>query len=393
LTALDGIRVLDLTRLLPGPFCTMLLADLGADVIKVEEPASGDPARHSDPRQGDTGSLFLLVNRNKRSLGLDLKTAEGREVLLRLVERADVLVESFRPGVMDRLGLGYTVLEARNPRLVYATLSGFGQSGPYRDRPGHDLNYLALAGVLGFNVDGQSQPVMPAVQAADLGGGTLAAVAILAALLSRHQTGKGQAVDVSLFGSAITWLPTLIASLFSGGVPFSPGQPPLAGGLAQYGVYATADGRHITLGALEPKFLVNFLTLVGRPELASLAAGDHAQRGRLRQALVDIFASRTLSRWIEDLDGVDTCVAPVNTLDETLRDPQVEALGMFTSVEHARLGRLQQIGPPFAFSATPASVRRPPPDLGEHNADVLTSLLGLSLDDVRGLADRGVLSR
>jgi crotonobetainyl-CoA:carnitine CoA-transferase CaiB-like acyl-CoA transferase len=393
LTALDGIRVLDLTRLLPGPFCTMLLADLGADVIKVEEPASGDPTRHSHPRQADTGSLFLLVNRNKRSLGLDLKTAEGRELLLRLVEQADVLVESFRPGVMDRLGLGYAVLDARNPRLVYATLSGFGQSGPYRDRPGHDLNYLALAGALGFNVDRHAQPVMPAVQVADLGGGTLAAVGILAALLARLQTGKGQSVDVSLFGSAIAWLPTRIASLFSQAGSFSPGQPPLAGGLPQYWVYATADGRHLTLGALEPKFLLNFLERIGRAELAPLAAGDQAQRERLRQALADIFASRTLARWMEDLDGVDTCVAPVNTLEETLRDPQVEALGMFTSVEHARLGRLPQIAPPFAFSATPASVRRPPPDLGEHNADVLTSLLGLSLDDVRGLAERGVLSR
>jgi crotonobetainyl-CoA:carnitine CoA-transferase CaiB-like acyl-CoA transferase len=393
LTALEGIRVLDLTRLLPGPFCTMLLADLGADVIKVEEPATGDPARYSDPRQGDTGSLFLLVNRNKRSLGLDLKTAEARELLLRLVEQADVLVESFRPGVMDRLGLGYAVLAARNPRLIYATLSGFGQSGPYRDRPGHDLNYLALAGVLGFNVDRQSQPVPPAVQVADLGGGSLAAVAILAALLSRQQTGQGQSVDVSLFGSAIAWLPTLIASAFSGGGSFQPGQPPLAGGLPQYNVYPTADGRHITLGALEPKFLVNFLARIGRPELASLAAGDQAQRDQLRHALSEIFASRTQAEWVEDFADVDTCVAPVNTLDESLRDPQVQALGMFTSIEHARLGALPQISPPFAFSATPASVRRPPPDLGEHNADILGQILGLSADDVRVLAERKVISR
>jgi crotonobetainyl-CoA:carnitine CoA-transferase CaiB-like acyl-CoA transferase len=304
-----------------------------------------------------------------------------------------VLVESFRPGVMDRLGLGYAVLAARNPGLVYATLSGFGQSGPYRDRPGHDLNYLALAGVLGFNVDRHSQPVPPAVQVADLGGGTLAAVAILAALLSRQQTGQGQSVDVSLFGSAIAWLPTLLGSVFSGGGTFSPGEPPLAGGLPQYNVYATADGRHITLGALEPKFLLNFLQHIGRPELALLAAGGRMQCDQLRDELSAIFGSRSLDRWIKDLDGVDTCVAPVNTLDETLRDPQVEALGLFTSVEHARLGALPQIGPPFAFSATPASVRRPPPDLGEHNAAILGEILGLSLDDVRGLADRNVISR
>ncbi|MGI9146729.1 MAG: CaiB/BaiF CoA transferase family protein, partial [Chloroflexota bacterium] len=233
MNALHGLTVLDLTRLLPGPFCTLLLADMGADVIKIEEPVVGDAARHFTPQQGDTGSLFLLVNRNKRSLGLDLKTADGRALLLQLVERADVLVESYRPGVMDRLGLGYDdVLAKRNPRLIYATLSGFGQSGPYRERAGHDLNYIALAGLLGFNLDAQAQPVTPAVQVADLGGGTLAAVAILAAVVSRQQTGKGQAVDVSLFGSAIAWLPTLIGSWFSQAPAVETTPPPLAGGLA-----------------------------------------------------------------------------------------------------------------------------------------------------------------
>jgi crotonobetainyl-CoA:carnitine CoA-transferase CaiB-like acyl-CoA transferase len=374
LTALAGLRVLDLTRLLPGPFCTMLLADLGADVIKIEEPGGGDPARHYAPLQGDTGSLFLLVNRNKRSVTLDLKTDEGRQLLLRLVERADVLVESFRPGVMDRLGLGYDVLSARNPRLIYATLSGFGQSGPYRDRPGHDLNYLALAGVLGYNVDRQGQPVPPGVQVADLGGGTFGAVAILAAVLARQQTGRGQAVDVSLFGSAIAWLPTLVASLFSQGQSAAPGEPPLAGGLAQYDVYATADGRSVTLGALEPKFLLNFLACVGRLELARLAAGGVAERDLLRAELRAIFAARTLAEWTAALAEVDTCFAPVNTLEETLCDPQVAALELFTAVAHPRLGALPQIAPPFRFSETPAAVRRPPPELGEHNAEILGEL-------------------
>jgi crotonobetainyl-CoA:carnitine CoA-transferase CaiB-like acyl-CoA transferase len=368
LTALDGLRVLDLTRLLPGPFCTMLLGDLGADVIKVEEPGVGDPARNSRPLQGDTGSLFVLVNRNKRSLALDLKSAEGRDVLLKLVERSDILVEGFRPGVMDRLGLGYAVLSARNPRLIYATLSGFGQSGPYRDRAGHDLNYLALAGVLGYNIGHDGQPVPPAVQVADLGGGTLAAVAILAAVVSRQQTGRGQAVDVSLFGAAVAWLPTLIASLFSQGQAQAPGEPTLAGGLPQYGVYSTADGRSVALGALEPKFLLNFLSAVGRTDLAS------ASRDVLRSELAAIFASRTLAEWTSCLAEIDTCFAPVNTLEETLHDPQVQALGMFTSVDHARLGPLPQIAPPFSFSGTPASVRRPPPDLGEHNAEILREL-------------------
>jgi crotonobetainyl-CoA:carnitine CoA-transferase CaiB-like acyl-CoA transferase len=266
------------------------------------------------------------------------------------------------------------VLAARNPRLIYATLSGFGQSGPYRDRPGHDLNYLALAGVLGYNVDDLLQPVPPAVQIADLGGGTLGALAILAAVVSRQQTGRGQNVDVSLFGSAVAWLPTLIASLFSQGQSLAPGEPMLAGGLPQYDVYATRDGRHVTLGALEHKFLQEFCQRVGRPELVTLASGDAGHRDTLRTELREIFAARTLAEWVDCMDGVDTCFAAVNTLEETLNDPQVVAQGLFTSVVHPRLGELQQISPPFTFSGTPAQIRRPPPELGEHNAEILAEL-------------------
>jgi alpha-methylacyl-CoA racemase len=382
-TALTGLRILDLTRLLPGPFCTQLLADLGADVIKIEEPGTGDPARAARPLQDGTGSLFLLINRNKRSVALNLKAAEGRDLLLRMVDGADVLVDSFRPGVLDRLRLGYDVLSGRNPRLVHATLSGFGQTGPYRDRPAHDLNYLALAGVLGYNVDAQGTPVVPGAQIADLGGGLLGAVAILAAIVARQSTGRGQFVDVNLYGSAVAWLPALISSLFATSRPPEPGEPPLAGGLAQYGVYRTADGRHVTLGALEPKFLHAFLDRVGRRDLLPLAA-DPAQRERLRAEFASIFAARTLEQWVTELADVETCFAPVNTLEEALAEPQAAALGLFPSIDG-----LRQIGIPMSFSETPGRITRPPPRLGEHTAEVLGEL-GLRREQVAELIAKGV---
>jgi alpha-methylacyl-CoA racemase len=362
-TALGGLRILDLTRLLPGPFCTQLLGDLGADVIKIEDPRGGDPAR-----QGRSAAIFELVNRNKRSVTLNLRTDAGRELLLQLVDGADVLVESFRPGVMERLGVGYSQLAVRSPRLIYASLSGFGQSGPWRDRAAHDLNYVALAGLLGFNVDSEGDPVVPAVQVADLGAGSFAALAILAAVISREQTGRGQSVDVSLYASAVAWLPTLLGA--------RGGTPPLAGALATYGVYRTSDGQHVTLGALEPKFWLAFLERIGRSELAA-----EPDQNRVRTELRAIFASKSRAEWEACLADVDTCFAPVLSLDEARQQPHAVALGLFEG---------GQLAPPFAFSDTPASVRRPPPRLGQHTFEVLSEL-GVDAARQKELLEQGVV--
>jgi len=387
MTPLAELRVLDLSRLLPGPFCTQLLADLGADVVKIEDPGGGDPARH----MGD-GVLFLQVNRNKRSLTLDLKTSAGRELFVKLAERADVVVDSFRPGVMERFGLGYPLLAGRNQRLIYATLSGYGQNGPYRDRAGHDLDYVALAGILGLNARAGEAPVPPAVPIADLSGGTLAAVAILAAVIARDRTGRGQQVDVSLFGAALSWLPTLLASYAGPGRGPRPGEPPLVGGLPQYDVYRTSDGRYVALGALEPKFLATFLRSAAREELTPLAAGDLSDRDRLRQELRAIVGARPLSYWARLSADVDACLAPVNTLDEALGDPQALSLGLVGHVDHPTLGRIPRVGLPIALSdsETPASVRREAPALGEHTAEVLAAL-GVDADQVGELRHQGVV--
>ena len=373
MTALAGLRVLDLTRLLPGPYCTQLLGALGADVIKVEAPGVGDPAREL------SGALFAQVNRHKRSLTLDLKADEGKALLRRLVQDSDVLVESFRPGVMERLELGYDDLARLQPRLIYATLSGFGQAGPYRDRAGHDLTYVALAGLLGQNASAAGIPVLPSAQVADLGGAFMATVAILAALVARVRTGRGQRVDTSLFEAALGWLPVLLASYVELGRSPRPGEPPLGGGLPQYDVYATRDGRHVALGALEPTFFAAFLSRAGASELQALPFVER------QEGLRRLIASRTQADWVDLMADVDTCFAPVNTLDETFADPQVRAGQLL----RWRDGR-PELGPPFSLSDTPLADDRPAPALGEHTHEVLATL-GLDAEAVDALAAGGVI--
>ncbi|HEX8728142.1 MAG TPA: CoA transferase, partial [Ktedonobacterales bacterium] len=328
---LAGVRVLDLTRLLPGGYATQMLADLGADVLKIEEPGAGDYARTMPPFIGGVGESFVAVNRNKRSAALNLKHAAGREALLRLVDGADVLIESFRPGVMARLALAHETLRQRNPRLTVCAISGYGQDGPYSQRVGHDLNYIGYAGLLAHLTSPGQPPTLPGAQFADIAGGALMAVAgILAALVGRATTGEGRIVDVSMTDGALALLPWLATvALHQNGREPAPGEGWLAGALPGYNVYATRDGRYVTLAALEPKFWAEFCQRIERPDLIERQfPRDDADRQQTKDELAAIFRTRTRDEWVTALSDADVCLGPVNTLAEALADPQLRFQGV-----------------------------------------------------------------
>ena len=368
---LEGLRVLDLTRLLPGGYATLLLADLGADVIKVEEPGKGDYIRWTPPMVGEHSAGHIALNRNKRSVTLNLKQARGVELLLALAERADVLIESFRPGVLARLGAGPDVLRARNDALVYCAITGYGQNGPRAGAAGHDANYIGYAGVLSINGPEKGPPVLPGVQVGDLAGGGMAAViAILAALHRRALTGRGDVCDVSMMDGALSWLTIHAAAYVATGEVPERELMPLSGLYPCYRIYPAADG-YLAVGALEPRFWSALCRALGREDLLDDAYATGARRVEVIAELEALFATRTRAQWMELLGGVDACVAPVNDLAEALVDPQAKARGMVVEGEVA--GRpWVHLGNPVKLTSAPGDVLRlPPPGLGEHSAEVL----------------------
>ena len=394
MSALEDIRVLDLSRLLPGGFCSLLLADFGAEVLKVEDTGMGDYIRWSPPYHDGAddsakSALFLALNRGKRSIRLDLKSDGGREVLLRLAREYDVLLESFRPGVMERLGVGYERLRQENPGLVYCAITGYGQDGPYTGRSGHDMNYLGLNGLLGLTGPADGPPVQSAGQIADIGGGSLtAAFGILAALRERERSGEGQLVDVSMFDGSLAWLAMVAAKYLCDGVVPGRGDLELAGRLICYRPYACRDG-WVTLGALEPKFWQAWCRGVGREDLIERqfdppGSESHAEVER-------IFLERTRDEWQAFAGEVDCCLEPVLDLDEALDSDLVRAREMVTELDQPGAGGVRLLGVPVKLSRTPGAPAGPGPALGEHTGDVLRSL-GYSADEIAALEASGAVA-
>lgn len=376
------MRVLDLSRLLPGPYCSRILADYGFEVVKVERPGGGDWSRYVPPLDPETGQglLFHALNRGKKSFTANLKSDEGRAILVRLVETADVLLESFRPGVMERLGLEYGTLAQVNPRLVYCSLSGYGPAGPYRERAGHDLNYQGLAGLLDLTGPRDGAPSMPGVPLADLSGALWAATGILMALLEREHSGQGQRVDGSLLGAALSLLP-LAVSQVRGGQPVARGAGELSGGMVCYNLYKTRDGGNMALSALEPEFWIIFCQAIGRQDLQGQQYAPALPGEPAYDELCALFLTRTRQEWLEVLAGLDACCDPVYSVEEALASAPVQALDMLTE---------EGLRPPVQLSGHRVQPAAKAPLLGEHTGAILARL-GYDAAQVEELRNRGVV--
>jgi crotonobetainyl-CoA:carnitine CoA-transferase CaiB-like acyl-CoA transferase len=371
---LRNLKCLDLSRQLPGPFCSLMLADLGVDVLVIAAPNDA------------MGIGIPLVQRNKRSMTLNLKSAEGREIFQKLAADADIILEGFRPGVTARLGIDYPTMAKLNPRLVYCSISGYGQDGPYRDKVGHDINYLGYAGVLGVSGMAGNPPTIMPVQVADIGGGALmAAVGVLAALMAREHTGKGQYVDISMMDGSLLWNVFHTLMYFVRDAQPARGTTQLTGHNPCYAVYETKDGRYVTVGALEPHFWRNLCQQLGVEEFIPDQFAEGERREEMLRVIRGKFLEKTRAEWLAQLDPVDICFGPVNDIPEAFNDPQVKHRGLVQEI-----GGRTLLASPLKLSDTPPVPPQAPPDFGQHTGEVLQAL-GYSADAIARLREARIV--
>jgi crotonobetainyl-CoA:carnitine CoA-transferase CaiB-like acyl-CoA transferase len=391
---LDGFRILDLSRILSGPYCTMVLADFGADVIKIERPGAGDDTRQwGPPFVAGESAYYLSINRNKRSITVDLGQEAGREIIYALGRVCDVAIENFRPGTAERIGIGYERLRQENPRLVYCSISGFGQDGPYRDRPGYDALAQAMSGMMAITGDPDGAPTKHGMSIADIGAGMWSALAIVSALLARERTGEGQYIDISLLDAQLSWL------TYTAGSFFATGENPARYGSAHpsivpYQPFATADG-YVMLAVGNDRLWQKFCAAAGVPDLATQPGfATSAERVVNRETLIarvaEIMTGRTTAEWMRLLEEAGIPAGPINTVAQALTDPHVKARKMAVTLDHPTAGAVTMTGNPAKFSATPSAARTAPPLLGQHTDEVLHSL-GYADGDIAALREAKVI--
>ncbi len=378
--ALEGIRILDLSRLFPGPYCSMILADLGAEVLRIE-----------DRRFAGEGSGMPTVMRNKRHMTLNLKHPQAKEIFYRLSRQADVILEGFRPGVTARLGIDYESIRKINEKIIYCSVTGYGQDGPYRDMVGHDINYLSFGGVIGLNGAVEGSPVIPPIQVGDMAaGGMNAALGIMASLIARHRTGQGQYIDISMLDGIIAMLPFPVSLLWGLGQNPQRGNTLLSGRYPCYSVYETKGGEFVTIGALEPRFWEALCRKLGREDFISCQYEEGESREKMFSFLRETFRKRTREEWMQELQDVDVCIGKVLSLEEALGDPQVVSRRMVTEFQDSRKGKMRLLSSPLRLSETPPDIRRAPASFGEHTEEVLGEL-GFNADQIEELKKAGVV--
>lgn len=378
---LEGIKVLDLSRTVPGPYCTMMLADMGAEVIKVEDPSYSlgmipDQEKHA---------AYDYLSRNKKSIALNLKSAEAKDIFYKLATNADVVMEAFRPGTAKKLGVDYETVSKLNPKIVYCSLTGFGQGGPYRDLPGHDPNYTSIAGAVGLTGDHKGNPVIIRAALGDIGSALHAVIGILLALMARYKTGKGQFIDISITDSVLPFLTVSLLRYFRDGFIPKRGWPSLS-----LNVWQTKDGKYISTGLIEPHFWERFCRAIGREELIPY---HHAKGEKLHEVygiIKETILTKTRDEWFQIMKEADTCVSPVLELDEVINDPHFQYREMFPEFEHPTQGRIKQLGTPIKLSETPARFRSFSPILGQHTDEILKDL-GYTKKQIEELRKSGAI--